>query len=110
VDPRDSEHVKAFDEALKVWVDSRFVTAEQIRDLAMFSLYLVNLAEADGWEYSGHSYRTGSPMGTLVVKAYRDDIPLVVFTSGRTYISCVRMFLRKLDAGLLEWRDDQYRR
>lgn len=48
-------------------------------------------------------------MSTLTVKATIDGVPYVVFTSGRDPASCVRMFIRKIEADLLEWRPDQYR-
>ena len=104
-----SEHVEQFHKALEQWSDERFVTREQIDDLSMFSLYLVNLSEDDGWSYYGHSYKRGSPMGCLVVKADIEGVPQVVFTSGRTYPACVRIFLRKLREGWLEWREDKFR-
>jgi hypothetical protein len=105
----ENEHLERFDEALQVWTDERFVSRAEIRALAMFSKYLVNLAEDDGWEYCGQSFKRGVPMCTLVVKAYMDEVPVVVFTSARTHTGCVVTFLRKLEQGLLEWREDKYR-
>lgn len=109
MDPSDTEYVKAFRKSLEGWTDHRFVTAEQIEDLAMFHLYLVNLAEADGWAYHGHSVTEGTPMCRLVVRGAVDGTPSVVFTSGRTTMGCVRTFLRKMKEGWLEWSVDKYR-
>ena len=109
MDPRDSEHVAEFEKALAAWDDHRFLTADQLRDLAMFSLYLVNLAEADGWEYDGHSWKKALPLGCLTVRATVEGVPSVVFTSGRTYTGCVSIFLRKLAGDMLEWRPDKFR-
>lgn len=106
---RDNQHVEAFREALDGWTDQRFATREEIEALCMFNLYLVNLAEADGWVYDGHSLNVGSPMCRLVVRGTHDGIPHVVFTSGRTPTACVRIFLRKLDEGWLEWSVDRFR-
>lgn len=108
MDARDCQHVKAFDTALETWTDSRFVSRQQIRDLSMFAMYLVNLAETDGWEYVGHSYKVGTPMGCLVVKASLDGVRHVVFCSAQTYAGCIRIFLRKLEEGWLEWVVDRY--
>lgn len=109
MDPRDTEYVQEFKKSLGVWTDERFASRQQLEDLAMFNLYLVNLAEADGWTYDGHSYKNSVPMGCLVVKATIRDIPYVVFTSGRTPVSCIRIFLRKMEEGLLEWQKDRFR-
>ncbi len=102
-------HLDGFEEALKDWVDHRFVSREQVRALAMFFLYLVNLAELDGWCYDGHSLKMGLPMCTLTVKGTMDAAPVVVFTSARTPTGCVVIFIRKLENDLLEWRPDKYR-
>lgn len=107
--PKDNPYLAEFRQALEVWTDERMITREQLWALSMFFLYLVNLSEEDGWDYDGHSMKVGSPMCTLTVKAHLEGIPYVVFTSGRTTISCVRVFIRKLEEGLLEWRPDQYR-
>ena len=108
MDPRESEHLRNFESSLKDWKDERFVTRESVRDLSIFSVYLVNLAEADGWQYVGHSFRARSPMCLLVVRGVLDGIQHVVFTSGRTHTACVRIFLRKMSEGLLEWSVDRY--
>lgn len=104
----DLEHVVRFDEALKGWTDHRFLSAADIRVLAMFNMYLVNLGEADGWLYRGHSWKESTPLGCLVVKAIVDDVPSVVFTNARTTISGMRIFLRKLEGSFLEWVPDKY--
>jgi hypothetical protein len=109
MDARESPHVAEFEESLKEWTDDRFISRTEIRDLAMFSKYLVNLSESDGWVYCGHSFKVGLVMHTLTVKAYRNEAPLVVFTTGRTHTDCVRIFMRKLEADALEWREDKYR-
>lgn len=107
--PREHECVERFRESLQAWTDDRFVSRQQIDDMAMFSMYLVNLSEDDGWIYDGHSFKVGAPMSCLTVKATIDGLPVVVFTSGRTTMGCVSAFLRKMAAGLLEWRNDKYR-
>lgn len=109
VDSMENPHVKRLDESLKDWVDERFVSKAEIRALAMFSVYLVNLAEQDGWQYDGHSFKVGVPVSVLTVKATIDGIPQVVFTSGWTHTACVQTFIKKLEQGWLEWRNDRYR-
>lgn len=105
----NGQHLDDFEKSLSTWTDERFLSRTQVRALYMFTMYLVNLAEADGWEYYGHSYKVGLPFGCLTVKADIDGIPHVVFTSGRTYVSCVVAFVRKMGEGWLEWRPDRYR-
>lgn len=106
---KDKEYVEQFKAAVKGWTDERFLSRKQLYALARFFLYLVNLAEADGWQYDGHSLKVGVPMSVLVVKATIDGVPYVVFTSARTTVGCVVTFMRKLDEDLLEWRKDRFR-
>lgn len=106
---RDNPYLGQFRGALETWTDERHVSRDQIWALTMFFLYLVNLSEEDGWQYDGHSMKVGSPMCTLTVKAHIEGVPYVVFTSGRTTIACVRVFIRKLEEKMLEWRPDRYR-
>ena len=102
-------YVEQFDSSLATWTDERFVSREDLRALSMFSVYLVNLADADGWVYDGHSFKVGAALGCLVIKATMDDAPVVSFISGRTFINCVKIFLRRLDSDTVEWRKDKFR-
>lgn len=108
MDPRDTEHVRNFEQALANWTDARFVSAEDISTMTMFIKYLVNLAEHDGWTYRGHSWKESSYMGCLVVKAEVEEVPSVVFTNGKTLTGCMRIFLRKLEGDMLEWVPDKF--
>lgn len=108
MEPKDTECVKRFDEALEGWTDQRFVTAEEIRTMTMFIVYLVNLAEAKGWVYRGHSWKDSEYLGCLVVKAVVDGVPSVVFTNAKTPVIGMRIFLRKLEGDFLEWIGDKY--
>lgn len=105
----DNQHLGEFRKALAGWTDERFVTQKELWGLTMFFLYIVNLSDADGWEYNGHSLKVGVPMCTLTVKATIEGTPQVVFTSGRDATACVRVFIRKLEEDLLEWQPDRYR-
>lgn len=109
VAPKDNPCLEQFRQSLGDWTDERLVSRDQLWGLTMFFLYLVNLSEGDGWRYDGHSMKVGTPISTLTVKATIEGVPYVVFTSGRTTISCVRVFIRKLEEGLLEWLPDRYR-
>ena len=104
----ETEHVKQFETALEAWVDNRFVTADEVRTMAMFNKYLVNLADHAGWVYRGHSWRESDYLGCLVVRATVDEVPSVVFTNAKTITSGMRIFLRKMDADFLEWVPDKY--
>ena len=107
---KDTEYVKQFESALEGWTDHRFASADDIRTMAMFLLYIVNLADHKGWVYRGHSWRESDYLGCLVVKAIVDDVPSVVFTNAKTPVASMRIFLRKLDADFLEWVPDKYAR
>lgn len=106
--PRDDGYVKQFDEALEAWTDHRFVSAQDIRTMAMFLMYLVNLADDKDWVYRGHSWKESERLGCLVVKAVVDGVPSVVFTNAKTAVASMRIFLRKLEADFLEWMPDKY--
>lgn len=109
MDSKNSAHVQAFEHSLEAWTDSRFLTREQVRVLAMFTMYLVNLADDNGWQFDGYSWKESSYLGCLVVKATVDGVPSVVFTNAATAVAGMGIFLRKLDADLLEWVPDKYR-
>lgn len=108
VDPRDTEHVTEFQRSLQEWADSRFLSRDQVETLAMFVMYLVNLAEHDGWTLRGYSWKEADYLGCLVVKATRDGVPLVAFTSAKTAINGMRIFLKKLEGDFVEWTKDKY--
>ena len=105
----DNQHVAGFHQALTGWTDHRFVSRDELEALAMFDMYLVNLLEARGRSYYGHTYSQKGRMGCLVVKANWGEIPQVVFTNGRTYVACIRIFLRRLQEDAQDWRLDKYR-
>lgn len=104
----DNEYLENFRTALLGWTDHRFVSAEDIWTLTMFHMYLVNLADADGWVYRGHSWKSSEHLGCLVVKGVVDGVPSVVFTNAKTPTASMRIFLRKLEAEFLEWLPDKY--
>lgn len=107
-DPRDTMYLEQFDQALTTWTDHRMVSSEEIRTMTMFIMYLVNLADHDGWQYRGHSWKESEYLGCLVVKAVVDEVPSVVFTNAKTAVGGMRIFLRKLDGDFLEWVIDKY--
>lgn len=109
MNPMDSEYVQVFEKSLLDWTDSRFVTRDQVRTLAMFGMYIVNLADAGGWRFDGYSWKESEYLGCLVVKATVDGTPQVVFTNAKTTVEGMRIFLRKLDGDMLEWVPDKYR-
>lgn len=109
MDSRENQYLKQFFDGLGVWTDERFISRKQLRALAMFSMYLVNLFDSEGWELYGHSYSQKGRMGCLVVKADIDGTPQVVFTNDTTFPGCVVTFIRRLEAGELVWRNDRFR-
>lgn len=108
MDHSNGEYLEAFVEQMEGWQDSRFVSSEEMLALATFSVYLVNLADSDGWEYVGHTFRVSSPMSLLVVKSSIAGVRHIVFTSGRTHTACVKAFLRKMEGGFLDWVPDRF--
>lgn len=84
------------------------VSADDIRVMTMFIVYLVNLADDQDWVYRGHSWKESDYLGCLVVKAVVNGVPSVVFTNAKTPISSMRIFLRKMEGDFLEWVPDKY--
>ena len=109
MDPRNTEHVQEFERAIADWTDSRFISRDYLRTVAMFTMYLVNSADHAGWKYDGHSWKESEYLGCLVVKATVDGTPQVVFTNAKTAIGGMRIFLRKLEGDFLEWIPDRFR-
>lgn len=105
----ENQHLAGFEKALQAWDDQRFITRDDLRALAMFNMYLVNLLEAQGYSYDGHSLNIKTPMCLLVVRGTSDGVPQIVFTSARTPIGCIRIFVRKVEGEMLEWRPDKFR-
>lgn len=105
----DNPAVQEFELALAKWTDHRFITRDQLRAVAMFTMYIVNLADHGGWVYRGHSFKQSDYMSCLVVKADVGGTPQVVFTNDKTYPGCIVSFVRRLEAGELQWRPDKYR-
>ena len=108
MDPRDTEHVKMFEQSLLDWTDNRFISRDELRTVAMFTMYLVNLADHDGWSLRGYSWKQSEYLGCLVVKATVDGVPSVAFTNAKTAVSSMRIFLRKMEGEFLEWVPDRY--
>lgn len=106
---KDSPYIAEFRKAVETWSDERFVSREDLYACSMFIQHLVNLAESDGWEYTGHSFSVKLPMSLLVVRGNIDGVAHVVFSSGRTTAGCIRAFLRKMEEGWLEWSVDRFR-
>ena len=106
---RNSPHLEQLEAQLEEWVDGRIVSRDMVSVWYRFHEYLVNLAEADGWQYDGHSLKVALPMSTLVVRGTVDGVAHVVFSSGKTTTDCMRAFLRKLEEGWLEWQKDRFR-
>lgn len=108
MDPRNTEHVREFEQSLDAWTDSRFLTRDQLKTVAMFTMYLVNLADADGWVLRGYSWKESENLGCLVVKAMVEGVPSVVFTNAKNTVGGMRIFLRKLEGDFLEWVPDKF--
>lgn len=105
---KDTPTVQQFEEALAQWTDNRLISADEIRTLTMFQMYLVNLMDDQGWTYRGHSWKESDYLGCLVVKALVDEVPSVVFTNAKTCVGGMRIFLRKMEGDFLEWVQDKY--
>lgn len=99
---------KVLTEAVKDWPENAPISAEETVALGMFGGYHVNLLEQNGMSYRGFSWREGSPLTLLVVKANINGTGVVTFVSGRHFPDCVRIYIRRLEERTLEWRNDKF--
>ena len=105
---RDNPTLQAFEQILEKWTDVRFLSREDLRTFYMYDMYLVNLMDDEGLVWRGHTYKNGSPLGLLVVKAVIDNSAVVCFINGKGPLTCKRIFLRRLAEGTVEWREDRF--
>jgi hypothetical protein len=96
------------DKALEAVPGGCVVSAEDLKAMAMFIVYLVNLLEDHGLGYRGHSLRETGALTLLVVRATAGDDPVCCFISARTSLDCIVVFLRQLDEHRLGWRHDKF--
>lgn len=82
--------------------------AEDLSVEHMFCTYIVNFLEDKGYIWRGHNIRNQGWSVLLIVKAAHGDIPLVAFVSERTTTRCMRVFLRKLADGEVNWQKDKF--
>lgn len=105
----ESSYAAAFRVALEEWTDERHLSRSQVFALWVVGAYLENVFEAQGWVLNGHSWKASVPMGTFVVKATVDGLPVVCFTSARTFVNAVCIFVRKLEEDSINWVKDKFR-
>lgn len=102
-------YLSGLEENLEQWKDERYLSRDALSALFKFTGYIVNLADGQDWTYDGHSWKEGTPLGCLVIKATMDDAPVVCFCSARSFLNSVKIFIRKLDLDVVDWRPDRYR-
>jgi len=81
---------------------------DDIMTYILFNEYLVNLLEAAGLYWRGQSFSNRGWAVLLVVKAAKGDTPYVGFVTERTTTACMRVFLRKLGEGSVNWKPDKF--
>lgn len=81
---------------------------EDLQTEHMFSTYIVNLLEDRGLHWRGQSVKNQGWSVLLVVKVARDSLPLVGFFTERTTTHCMRLFLKKLAEGTINWQKDKF--
>jgi len=95
--------------SFNAWEDQRYLSRKQLWSLWLFTEHLENVANAGGWSVDGHSWKEKAPLGILVVKATVDGEPKVSFTSARTFLNAVVIFVRKATEARITWVTDRYR-
>ena len=69
---------------------------------------LVNFCADHGARLVRQSFTYKDDEVLMVIKAVRDDLPYVVFISRQSPRGCVSTFIRKAEAGTLNWYPDKY--
>lgn len=108
-DPLKSPYAEGFRLAIETWTDERHLSRSHLWALWVFTLYLENVFEGEGWGYNGHSWKASNVIGVLVVKATVDGLPVVCFTSAKTFMNAISIFVRKLSEDGVMWVKDKYR-
>lgn len=104
----DNKHLRDIDALLEQVPEEGVFPRESWRTLYMFGVYLVNLLDAEGIVYRGHSLRESDEWALLVVRGILEKKAVVCFTNAIDGLNCRRVFLRKLESGTLEWRADKF--
>lgn len=97
-------------EELERLPESGPVTREDVIVWARWHMMLVNCFEEVGWVYRGESFKDQGWATLLVVKGAHEGTPLVAFVTERTPTDCMKVFLRQMDEGRVEWREDKFAR
>ena len=84
------------------------LSREEVEVWARWHLLLVNCFEQRDWIYRGESFKDQGWAMLLVVKGAHEGTPLVAFVTEKTPTDCMRVFLRMMDEGRVEWREDKF--
>lgn len=99
------EYLRTIDTDYK---DNRILTELEHRCLVWYFLYVQNVLSQFSMEWVGCTFSQKETYFLLTTKVVREGVRQVVFTSGRTPIDCVRIFVRKWHDDTLEYYEDQY--
>lgn len=108
MDNNNNKHLADLQASLEGWTDERFLTRKEIAIAYKINCYMVNLGDDAGIEFRGFSFRARLPLGLLVVKATIEKQSFVCFVSGRTFLTCFKIFFSRLLEDTVEWREDRY--
>lgn len=108
MDNNNNSHLTDLQTSLVGLTDERFITRKEVVVAYQINSYMVNLGDDAGIEFRGFSFRARLPLGLLVVKATIGEEPFVCFVSGRTFLTCFKIFFSRLGEDTVEWREDRY--
>jgi hypothetical protein len=95
-------------ERLELLPEEGPLTRTEVETWARWHLTLVNCFEQRQWTYRGASIRYDGWATLLVVKGAHEGTPYVCFVTERTTTDCMRVFLRMMDEGRVEWKEDKF--
>jgi hypothetical protein len=73
-----------------------------------YMLHIVDFLADAGLDYRGQSVKYMGWASLLVVKAAREGIPLVAFTTERDPPTCMWSFVERLRDGRVTWEKDKF--
>lgn len=109
MEPMEHPGLKRLVDVCGQWTDQREIERIELQALLLFSIYGPCETSQSDDPLTGFSFRQEERQGLLVVRRLREDVHEVCFINGRTFVDCVRIYVRKWLEDTLRWYPDRFR-